>query len=65
MLSRIRLNRFTAFEALELEASPGINVLIGENGTGKTHLLQLAGTCCRNYSKSSKARSSCATRSSS
>lgn len=46
VLSKIRLNRFTAFEALELDVSPGINVLIGENGTGKTHLMKLAYAAC-------------------
>ena len=37
-LTRVRLQRFTAFENLDLELSPGINVLVGANGTGKTHL---------------------------
>jgi energy-coupling factor transporter ATP-binding protein EcfA2 len=40
-LSRLALERFTAFGALELDFSPGINVIIGENSTGKTHLMKL------------------------
>lgn len=45
-LTRIRLERFTAFERLDVELSPGINIFIGENGTGKTHLLKVAYAAC-------------------
>ena len=45
-LTRIRLERFTAFEHIELALSPGVNVLIGANGTGKTHLLKVAYAAC-------------------
>lgn len=45
-LTRIYLERFTAFERLELDLNPGINVFQGSNGTGKTHLLKLAYTAC-------------------
>ena len=38
MLERITFEKFTAFEKLDIEFSPGINVFIGENGTGKTHI---------------------------
>lgn len=40
-LTKIRLTNFTAFEQLAVEFSPGINVLVGVNGTGKTHLLKV------------------------
>ena len=40
MIHKIKLEKFTAFNKLELTFSPSINVLIGENGTGKTHLLK-------------------------
>ncbi|MFC5599928.1 AAA family ATPase [Deinococcus cellulosilyticus] len=40
MIERLRLKNFTAFEDLELTFSPGVNVLIGGNGTGKTHVLK-------------------------
>ena len=46
MLTHIRLERFTAFEQLDLELNPGINVFIGANGTGKTHLLKVAYAVC-------------------
>lgn len=36
----LRMSNFTCFADLELGFSEGINVLIGENGLGKTHLLK-------------------------
>jgi energy-coupling factor transporter ATP-binding protein EcfA2 len=45
-LTRIYLEGFTAFERLELELNAGINVFVGSNGTGKTHLLKVAYTAC-------------------
>ena len=45
-LTRIYLEKFTAFERLELELNAGINVFLGANGTGKTHLLKVAYTAC-------------------
>ena len=45
-LTRIVLERFTAFEQLDLKLGPGINVFIGANGTGKTHLLKVAYAAC-------------------
>ena len=45
-LTRVRLERFTAFKKLDLELSPGINVLVGENGTGKTHLMKVCYAAC-------------------
>jgi predicted ATPase len=40
MISSIGLRNFTAFTELDIELSPKINVIIGSNGTGKTHLLK-------------------------
>ncbi len=45
-LERIKLERFTAFEKLDLVVSPGINVFVGANATGKTHLMKLAYAAC-------------------
>ncbi|MEQ1590559.1 MAG: AAA family ATPase [Gallionella sp.] len=45
-LTALKLENFTAFEKLEVNFSPGINVLIGTNGTGKTHLLKLLYSSC-------------------
>lgn len=41
MLTGIKIENFTAFDNLKIEFSEGINVLIGANGTGKTHLMKL------------------------
>lgn len=40
-LRRLELDRFTAFEQAIFEFAPGVNVIIGENGTGKSHVLKL------------------------
>lgn len=39
-ITNIKLENLTAFSELDLGFSSGINVLIGANGTGKTHLLK-------------------------
>ena len=41
MLKEMKIEKFTAFDDLDVILSEGINVLIGANGTGKTHLLKL------------------------
>ncbi|AFM24845.1 hypothetical protein Desti_2147 [Desulfomonile tiedjei DSM 6799] len=41
-LSSLSLFNFTAFSRLKMDFSPGLNVIIGENATGKSHLLKLA-----------------------
>ena len=45
-ITRLKLERFTAFEALDFKPSPGVNVLVGANGTGKTHLMKVAYAAC-------------------
>lgn len=40
-LVRLELERFTAFEKVTFEFASGVNVIIGENGTGKSHVLKL------------------------
>lgn len=45
-LTRLKLKNFTAFAALDVEFSPGINIFIGTNGTGKTHVLKVAYAAC-------------------
>ena len=41
MLSNLNVINFTAFRKANLDFSKGLNVIVGENGTGKTHLLKL------------------------
>lgn len=45
-LTRIKLEQFTAFSKLDLPLSSGINVLVGENGTGKTHVMKVCYAAC-------------------
>jgi energy-coupling factor transporter ATP-binding protein EcfA2 len=40
-LIKLDLEKFCAFKKASFEFSPGINVLIGANGTGKSHLMKL------------------------
>jgi ABC-type transport system involved in cytochrome c biogenesis ATPase subunit len=40
-LQAIELEKFVAFKQARCEFSPGLNVFVGANGTGKTHLLKL------------------------
>jgi energy-coupling factor transporter ATP-binding protein EcfA2 len=41
MIKQLTLHNFTVFKDADLHFSTGLNVIIGENGTGKTHLLKL------------------------
>lgn len=41
MIEQVDLLDFTAFGELHAELAPGLNVFIGENSTGKTHLMKL------------------------
>ena len=45
-LTQVNLKRFTAFSDLSLDLSPGINVFVGANGTGKTHLMKVCYAAC-------------------
>lgn len=40
MIAGVKIENFTAFGSLQLSLSPRVNVVIGSNGTGKTHLLK-------------------------
>lgn len=41
MIERLELEKFTAFEKLDMKFSPGVNIIIGQNGIGKTHVLKI------------------------
>src|SRR5262249_38058522 len=41
MLKSLKAKNFTVFPESDFEFSPGLNVIVGENGAGKTHLLKL------------------------
>lgn len=42
MLKRLEIENFTVFLAADIKWSPGLNVIVGENGTGKSQLMRLA-----------------------
>lgn len=41
MLERLHIKNFTAFADADFEFGPGLNVIVGNNGTGKSHVLKL------------------------
>ncbi len=40
-IKHVRIKNFTVFENQELSLSDGLNIILGENSTGKSHLLRL------------------------
>lgn len=46
MISSLHLKNFVAFTDLGIDFSPGVNIIIGENGTGKTQLLKAILALC-------------------
>lgn len=42
MISKISLENFSAFKNIELDCSPQINIIVGENSCGKTQILKAA-----------------------
>lgn len=51
MIDKLRLTKFTVFDSLEVDFSKGINVIVGENGSGKSHLLKAAYAMCSGNNK--------------
>lgn len=51
IIKRIKLENYTVFENQQIEFCPGVNIFIGENGTGKTHLLKALYSACQSVSK--------------
>lgn len=45
-IATLKIENFTAFRKLDLTFSSGINVVIGANSTGKSHLLKLLYSAC-------------------
>ncbi|MDM8546874.1 AAA family ATPase [Candidatus Venteria ishoeyi] len=41
MINSLKLENFTLFQDNEFNFSPGLNVFVGENSTGKTHILKI------------------------
>ncbi len=47
MISQLKIKNFTVFEEATFSFAEGVNVIIGSNGAGKSHLLKLAYTAAR------------------
>lgn len=45
-ITRLKFRQFTAFREIDFRAVSGINVIVGGNGTGKTHLMKVAYAAC-------------------
>lgn len=41
MLKTLNIKQFTVFQDARFEFSPGLNVIVGDNGTGKIHVIKL------------------------
>lgn len=46
-LTRIKIENFKVFEDITIPFSKGLNILVGENGMGKTHVMKLAYAACQ------------------
>ena len=52
----LKLENFTAFGAVQLGFVPGVNAFIGENGTGKTHILKALFSAHKSWSQENSAK---------
>lgn len=48
-LTKIEIENFTVFEDITIPFSKGLNILVGENGMGKTHVMKLAYAACQSH----------------
>lgn len=46
-LTKIEMSNITVFDQLVIPLNPGINVFLGENGLGKTHIMKLLYAACQ------------------
>lgn len=46
-LTRIEAENFTVFEKINIPFCKGLNIFVGENGVGKTHLMKVAYAACQ------------------
>jgi hypothetical protein len=46
-ITNLTIEEFTVFERAEFSFSPGLNVLIGTNGTGKSHVMKAVYACLK------------------
>ena len=46
MITRFKASHFTVFTTLDVKFTSGINIFIGQNGTGQTHLMKAVYSAC-------------------
>ena len=46
-LTKVEAENFTVFEKISIPFCDGLNVLVGENGVGKTHIMKIAYAACQ------------------
>lgn len=64
MITSLQVSNFTAFSEAKLDFGKHLNVIVGENGTGKTHVLKLAySVLATNWEEGSKPTASVPTKS--
>ena len=51
IIKKIKLENYTVFEDQQIVFCPGTNIFIGENGTGKTHILKALYSACQSVRK--------------
>lgn len=56
-IKSVNIKNFTVFDDFELNLSSGINIVIGKNGTGKTHLLKGLYAVCESVNYKNKRKS--------
>ena len=49
MITSLSIKNFSAFEDVHIQLDPKINVIIGENSTGKTHMLKALYVMCSEF----------------
>lgn len=47
MIDKLKVKNFTAFDSMDIDFSAGVNIFIGENATGKTHILKAVYSSCQ------------------
>lgn len=55
-ISKLQAENFMIFNHLDVEFSPDINIISGENSTGKTALIKLLYSCLKGYSNASTSK---------
>lgn len=53
-IKKAHIQNFTVFEDIQIEFAKGINIMIGTNGTGKTHILKSLYAVCESINSESE-----------